>query len=112
MVAKRYSLGGGNVTPTDLYNPQLNLQLGTAYLEQMVGEFGRLEYVAAAYNGGPSRVARWLREFPSPEIEEWVESIPITETRLYVQGVYRNMRQYQRLYDEQGRFKSNVPVAR
>jgi soluble lytic murein transglycosylase len=112
MVAKRYSLGGGSVTAADLYNPLLNLQLGTAYLEQMVGEFGRLEYVAAAYNGGPSRVSRWLREFPALEIEEWVENIPITETRLYVQGVYRNMRQYQRLYDEQGRFRSNVPVAR
>jgi soluble lytic murein transglycosylase len=112
MVAKRYSLGGGNVSTVDLYNPILNLQLGTAYLEQLVGEFGRLEYVAAAYNGGPGRVARWVRENPTPDIEEWVESIPISETRLYVSGVYRNMRQYQRLYDENGKFRSNVPVQR
>jgi soluble lytic murein transglycosylase len=111
-VAKRYSLSGGKLTTTDLFNPLFNIQLGTGYLEQMVGEFGRLEYVAAAYNGGPGRVSRWLREFPTSEIEEWVESIPISETRLYVQGVYRNMRQYQRLYDEQGRFKSNVPTVR
>ena len=109
MVARKYGVGGGRVAVADLYNPLINLQLGTGYLEQMVSEFGRLEYVAAAYNGGPSRVARWLRELPTAEIEEWVESIPISETRLYVQGVYRNMRQYQRLYDEQGRFKSNVP---
>ena len=111
-VAKRYSLGGGKLTTTDLFNPLFNIQLGTGYLEQMVGEFGRLEYVAAAYNGGPGRVSRWLREFPALEIEDWVESIPISETRLYVQGVYRNMRQYQRLYDEQGRFKNNVPTGR
>ncbi|NOT59858.1 MAG: transglycosylase SLT domain-containing protein [Acidobacteria bacterium] len=111
-VAKRYSLGGGKLTTADLFNPLFNIQLGTGYLEQMVGEFGRLEYVAAAYNGGPGRVSRWLREFPALEIEDWVESIPISETRLYVQGVYRNMRQYQRLYDEQGRFKSNVPTVR
>ncbi len=109
LVARKYGVGGGKVAVADLYKPMINLQLGTGYLEQLVGEFGRLEYVAAAYNGGPSRVARWLREMPNPEIEEWVESIPITETRLYVQGVYRNMRQYQRLYDEQGRFKSNIP---
>lgn len=108
-VARKYGVGGGRVAVADLYNPMINLQLGTGYLAQLVGEFGRLEYVAAAYNGGPSRVARWLRERPNPEIEEWVESIPISETRLYVQGVYRNMRQYQRLYDEQGRFKSNIP---
>ena len=109
-VARKYGVGGGRVAVADLYNPMINLQLGTGYLAQLVGEFGRLEYVAAAYNGGPSRVARWLRERPNPEIEEWVESIPISETRLYVQGVYRNMRQYQRLYDEQGRFKSNIPA--
>lgn len=112
LVARRYSVGGGRITVADLYNPLLNLRLGAGYLEQLVGEFGRLEYVAAAYNGGPSRVARWLRELPSAEIEEWVESIPISETRLYVQGVYRNMRQYQRLYDEQGSFKETVPSMR
>lgn len=108
-VARKYGVGGGRVAVADLYNPMINLQLGTGYLAQLVGEFGRLELVAAAYNGGPTRVARWLRERPNPEIEEWVESIPISETRLYVQGVYRNMRHYQRLYDEQGRFKSNIP---
>jgi soluble lytic murein transglycosylase len=112
LVARKYSVGGGRISVADLYNPLINLQLGTGYLEQLVGEFGRLEYVAAAYNGGPTRVARWLRELPAAEIEEWVESIPISETRLYVQGVYRNMRQYQRLYDEQGRFKDNVPSMR
>jgi len=108
-VARRYSLGGGVIGTADLYNPTLNIQLGTAYVSQLIGEFGRFEYVAAAYNGGPTRVARWLRELPPAEIEDWVESIPLSETRLYVQGVYRNARQIQRLYDEQGRFKSIVP---
>jgi soluble lytic murein transglycosylase len=104
-VARKYSLGGGTVTAADLYNPTLNIQLGTAYLSQLIEQFGRFEYVAAAYNGGPTRVVRWLRELPAGEIEDWVESIPISETRGYVAGVYRNARQYQRLYDEQGRFK-------
>lgn len=108
-VARKYSVGGGRVSVADLYNPMINLQLGTGYLQQLVGEFGRLEYVAAAYNGGPSRVARWVRQSPNVEIEDWVESIPLSETRLYVQGVYRNMRHYQRLYDDQGQFKSYVP---
>ena len=109
MVSRKYSLGGGRVTVADLYNPVLNIQLGTAYLADMIDDFGRFEYAAAAYNGGPSRVTRWLRELPTGEIEEWVDSIPISETRLYVQGVWRNARQYQRLYDEQGRFRSIVP---
>jgi soluble lytic murein transglycosylase len=109
LVARKYSLGDGNLTPGDLYNPSLNIQLGTAYLSDMIRDFGRFEYAAAAYNGGPARVARWLRELPAAEIEEWVDSIPLSETRGYVQGVYRNARQYQRLYDEQGRFRSVVP---
>jgi soluble lytic murein transglycosylase len=109
LVARKYSLGNGQVTPSDLYNPILNIQLGTAYLSDMIQDFGRFEYAAAAYNGGPSRVVRWMRELPSAEIEEWVDSIPFSETRAYVQGVYRNARQYQRLYDEQGRFRSVVP---
>jgi soluble lytic murein transglycosylase len=111
MVSRKYSLGGGSVTVADLYNPILNIQLGTAYLADMIDDFGRFEYAAAAYNGGPSRVTRWLRELPTGEIEEWVDSIPISETRLYVQGVWRNARQYQRLYDEHGRFRSIVPEA-
>jgi len=108
-VARRYSVGQGTVSITDLYNPILNIQLGTAYLSQLIGRFGRFEYVAAAYNGGETRVAHWLRESPSAELEDWVESIPLSETRGYVSGVYRNARQYQRLYDEQGKFKSIVP---
>jgi soluble lytic murein transglycosylase len=108
-VARKYSLGGGRISSGDLYNPVLSIQLGTAYLSDMLERFGRFEYAAAAYNGGPSRVSRWLGELPTSEIEEWVDSIPITETRLYVQGVYRNARHYQRLYDDQGRFRSIVP---
>lgn len=107
-VAKRYSLGGGSISTADLLNPLLNIQLGTAYVADLMQEFGRFEYVAAAYNGGPSRVARWLKELPAGEIEEWVDSIPLSETRAYVQGVYRNARQYKRIYDEQGRFKPEV----
>ncbi|HEV2666013.1 MAG TPA: transglycosylase SLT domain-containing protein [Blastocatellia bacterium] len=101
--------GAGAITTNDLYNPVLNIQLGTAFVKELTDQFDRFEYVAAAYNGGPTRVRRWLKELPTAEIEEWVESIPLEQTRLYVQGVYRNARQYQRLYDEQGNFRSGVP---
>ncbi|HKQ76954.1 MAG TPA: lytic transglycosylase domain-containing protein, partial [Blastocatellia bacterium] len=101
--------GAGAITSNDLFNPVLNIQLGTAYVKELMQGFDRFEYVAAAYNGGPTRVRRWIKDLPTSEIEEWVESIPLSETRLYVQGVYRNARQYQRLYDEQGNFKSIVP---
>ncbi|MGE0129374.1 MAG: transglycosylase SLT domain-containing protein [Blastocatellales bacterium] len=101
--------GAGAISSNDLFNPVLNIQLGTAYVKELMDGFSRFEYVAAAYNGGPTRVRRWIRELSTTDIEEWVESIPLSETRLYVQGVYRNARQYHRLYDEQGRFRSSVP---
>lgn len=106
-VARKNNLG--NISSNDLFNPTLSIQLGTAYLRELLDEFKRWEYVAAAYNGGETRVRRWVREWPGGDIEDWVESIPLSETRGYVQGVYRNARQYQRLYDEQGRFRSIVP---
>ena len=101
--------GARAITTNDLFNPVLNIQLGTAYVKELMDGFDRFEYVAAAYNGGPTRVRRWIKELPTADIEEWVDSIPLSETRLYVQGVYRNARQYQRLYDEQGNFRSGVP---
>ena len=108
-VAKKNSLGGGRISQADFFNPVINIQLGTAYIRELFDRFGRFEYVAAAYNGGPTRVSRWLNQMPEKEIEDWVEGIPISETRLYVQGVYRNSRQYQRLYDEKGNFRDVVP---
>jgi soluble lytic murein transglycosylase len=107
MVAKQYGVGA--ISSADLYNPILNIQIGTAHLEQLMSQFGRFEYVAAAYNAGPSRVVRWSRDLPGESIEEWVDHIPFSETRGYVQGVYRNMRQIQRLYDENGKFRSIIP---
>ncbi|MBI4851940.1 MAG: transglycosylase SLT domain-containing protein [Acidobacteria bacterium] len=92
--------GVGKITNEQLYNPQLNIKLGTAYLAEMLNKFGKIEYAAAAYNGGPGRVDRWLNTLPS-NIEDWVEAIPITETRLYVFGVMRNSAQYRRIYGGQ-----------
>lgn len=92
--------GVGKITNEQLYNPQLNIKLGTAYLAEMLNKFGKIEYAAAAYNGGPGRVDKWLNTLPS-NIEDWVEAIPITETRLYVFGVMRNSAQYRRIYGDQ-----------
>ncbi|MFL6210992.1 MAG: transglycosylase SLT domain-containing protein [Pyrinomonadaceae bacterium] len=100
-----------NVTPPAsvdaLYEPALNIKLGTAYLRDQLDHFGRIEYVAAAYNAGPGRAERWLVELPH-EIDEWAEAVPFKETRSYVQGVTRNTLQYKRLYTEAGRFRPEV----
>ncbi|MFY9556621.1 MAG: transglycosylase SLT domain-containing protein [Blastocatellia bacterium] len=98
VVAKRQ--GNGTIAAADLYNPALNIKLGMNYLAQMIGQFGRIEYAAAAYNAGPGRAQRWIAERGSMDIEDWIENIPFSETRGYVQGVLRYAANYRRLYKE------------
>ncbi len=95
------------ITSNTLFDPDLNITLGTGYMRKQFDEFGRLEYVAAAYNAGPGRPRAWRTTLPL-QIDEWTEAIPFRETRGYVQGVIRNMLQYRRLYDENGQFRPEV----
>ena len=106
LTAKKYGVDRA-ITADSLYEPRLNIQLGTAYLRDQIDKYGRIEYVAAAYNAGPLRVVQWRETLPL-EIDEWAEEIPFKETRGYVQGVVRNTMQYRRLYDENGQFRANV----
>lgn len=98
LVAKRQ--GVGSITNSDLFNPQINIKLGMNYLAQMLGQFGRIEYAAAGYNAGPGRAKRWVAERGGLDIEDWIESIPFSETRGYVQGVLRYAANYRRFYKE------------
>ena len=106
-VAKNYGASVMPTSPEDLYRPALNIELGTAFLKDQFAKFGRIEYVAVAYNAGPGRVGPWRATLP-PEMDEFVEAIPFKETKAYVQGVIRNSAQYRRLYDDNGNFKPNV----
>ncbi len=96
-----------SITMDSLFEPRLNIQLGTAYFKDQLDKYGRIEYVAAAYNAGPNRVVQWRASLPL-QMDEWQEAVPFRETRLYIQGVVRNTLQYRRLYDENGQFRANV----
>ena len=106
LTARKYGVSR-DITADTLYEPRLNIQLGTAYLRDQIDKFGRIEYVAAAYNAGPMRAVQWKASLPF-EIDEWAEAVPFKETRGYVQGVVRNRLQYLRLYDEKGNFRPEV----
>jgi soluble lytic murein transglycosylase len=106
LTAKKYGVDRA-VTMESLFEPRLNIQLGTAFLRDQMDKYGRIEYVAAAYNAGPGRVAQWRATLPL-ELDEWAEAVPFRETRLYIQGVVRNTLQYKRLYDENGQFRAEV----
>ena len=106
LTARKYGVSR-EITADSLYEPRLNIQLGTAYLRDQIDKFGRIEYVAAAYNAGPGRAVQWKASLPL-EIDEWAEAVPFKETRGYIQGVVRNRLQYLRLYDQKGNFKPEV----
>jgi len=106
LTAKKYGLER-TITEESLYEPRLNIQLGTAYLRDQIDKFGRIEYVAAAYNAGPHRAVQWRASLPA-DMDEWTEAVPFKETRGYVQGVVRNRLQYLRLYDANGKFRPEV----
>ena len=83
----------------DLLSPTTSLDYGTLYLRQLLDRFGgRVERVLAAYNAGPHRVDAWTAGRPDIPDEEFVESIPFTETRHYVMTVLANREHYRRLY--------------
>ncbi len=81
-----------------LFEPDYNLRLGSYYLANLLGMFGKAEYAVAAYNAGENRVMQWTAGQNYEELPEFVESIPITQTREYVQIVLRNAGLYRRIY--------------
>ncbi|NHN85520.1 transglycosylase SLT domain-containing protein [Acetobacter musti] len=101
-----------NVTVTALHTPAVNIQLGTAYLDQVYRRFGGVvPYTAAAYNAGPHRVSQWLQSGGDPAptnmdqdaLIDWIEQIPYSETRRYVKRVWESMAVYGALKDVQKR---------
>ncbi len=83
-----------------LFDPAVNLRLGTFYLKTLLRAYsGRWEDVLAAYNGGGSRVKKWRTFAEFTEQAEFIETIPFDETREYVQSVLRNANVYRRLYE-------------
>lgn len=97
LVAHQESLKRYN--PSELFTPTVNLQLGTRYFRGMVDKFGgSFEHALAAYNAGSDRVEEWMGQGPYRDSPEFVESIPFTETREYVQAIIRNANVYRQLY--------------
>lgn len=97
-MAKRLALG--SFPPENLFEPTLNLRLGTHYLKELLQQYpDSLPKAIAAYNAGENAVARWEKQIPAEDEEEFIERIPYGETRLYVKLVLRNHRIYKKIYN-------------
>ena len=86
--------------------PSYNVKIGSFYFREMLDKFnGSYVLALAAYNAGPSRVNRWLKTYGDPRKNQidpvtWMELIPISETRNYVQRVIEGIYMYRMLLDE------------
>ncbi|MDP1824524.1 MAG: transglycosylase SLT domain-containing protein [Archangium sp.] len=95
----------------ELYSPEWNIRLGTWYLRALTARLHHPTLVAAAYNGGPSSVARWAKERGTQQLDQWVEEIPFKETRGYVKQVTCDLFIYRQLYGgEVKRLSLSVPA--
>lgn len=106
--------------PEDMNRPLLNIQMGTYYLAKLLRQFkGHVPLALAAYNAGPARVERWMKQRPSlakliekktsdPEDEMWFDELPWTETSFYVKAILRNYVLYQAI--DQGRVSFSNPI--
>ena len=102
--AKETARGLGRTYRRDalLTDPDYNIALGRAYLQRLITRFdGHYVLAIAAYNAGPGRVVRWIREHghpkdPGVDVIDWIERIPFAETRNYVQRVLEALHVYRR----------------
>lgn len=98
-VTARRLAGAPRLAEGRLHEPELNIRLGTRFLAELLRRFnGSLEKTVAAYNAGGTRVEGWASQRAYAEPAEFVESIPVTQTREFVYTVLRNYRFYRDLY--------------
>lgn len=87
------------VSAESLHQPDLNIRLGATYLARLIRQFkNNVALSLAAYNAGGGAVNGWLRETSARDLDEFIEQIPVAETRNYVKRVLRSYAVYQALY--------------
>ncbi|MFN2412759.1 MAG: transglycosylase SLT domain-containing protein [Pyrinomonadaceae bacterium] len=93
--------GYPSLQPDDLYNPAVNIAIGSVYIAELKDEFdGLYEAVAASYNAGEDNAARWLNRTRPKEPGIFASEVGFAETKNYVFKVMNNYRNYRSLYTE------------
>ncbi len=86
---------GFKLKKNQIYNPEINIRLGTAHLKELLNKYdGKIYLALAAYNAGSHRVKKWIENFGNFEEEKFIEMIPFSETRNYVKNILRNYYYY------------------
>ena len=91
-----------NLGDIDIFDPKTNIKIGCWYLNKLYKEFGRLDLVIAAYNGGSGNVNKWLSDYSYSKDGKSLDLIPFEETSMYVKKVTKNYKMYNKLYSKEG----------
>ena len=82
----------------DLYNPEINIMIGTKYFSNLLKIYDNTMLALAAYNAGPGNVSRWIENGSIKNDGTDIENIPYKETNMYVRKIIQNYRIYEKLY--------------
>ena len=92
-------IGMGELSPDDLYRPEVAIALAAAHLRELIERFdGAIPRVVAAYNAGAAQAELWHRYCFSDEAAEYITKVSFAETRGYVESVLRSWGEYRDLY--------------
>lgn len=96
---------GKKIATSDLFDPQISIEMGALYLKKLFIELNdQKPLVAAAYNGGPHRVKAWIKRLGQVDYDVFIEHIPFAETRTYVKRVMT----FKSIYDKINNKKLNT----
>jgi soluble lytic murein transglycosylase len=85
---------------SSLYNPELNIRLGTKYFSNLLNEYnGNVALALTAYNAGIGTVKKWIEQGIIKDDGSDIENIPYKETNNYVRKILRDYKIYKELYD-------------
>jgi soluble lytic murein transglycosylase len=106
---------GLSYSTSSLTDPAYNVQLGVNYFQRMFDNYGSYPLAIAAYNAGPGNVNKWLAANGDPrtgqiDMVDWIEAIPFSETRGYVQRVLENAVVYGLMYPQHSHASRSAPL--
>lgn len=98
--AQRLAVFEGDPPPReeDLFNPDLNVRYGTAYLKELVKVYGSPPLALASYNGGPFNIKAYMEALPDRPLDLFIETLPFSESSNYVKKVLESQARYEAAY--------------
>lgn len=88
-----------DVNEENIFNPEININLGTKYISMLIQKYGNIELAVTAYNAGSGNVDSWLENGVLNKDGSDLENVPFTETNNYVRKILRDYEIYKKLYN-------------